>query len=69
MLDLPVAVPPPSESLACMPHDQLRTSISLLWPSSCDSPLITPALAPLTIRNMSPVPAERVWGSATMLPS
>jgi hypothetical protein len=23
---------------------------------SCDSPLITPCLAPLTIRNMSPVP-------------
>ena len=30
MVAFPVAVPPPSVALACMPHDQLRTSISPL---------------------------------------
>src|SRR5688572_9414981 len=41
-----------------MPHDQLTTSISLTWPLSWASPLITPDLAPLTDRNMSPSPFE-----------
>src|SRR6185295_10792413 len=59
MVAFPVAVPPPMLALATIPHDQLRTSISPLCESSCDSPLIRPCLAPLTIRNMSPEPPFR----------
>src|SRR4029079_15008690 len=55
----PDALPPPSDGLLSMPHDQLRTSISSLCLSSRASPLIGPALAPLTLNNMSPAPAGR----------
>src|SRR5215831_5319235 len=54
MLALPVAPPPPRLGFACIPHDQLKTSISPLCCVSCDSPLIRPNFAPLTMRNISP---------------
>src|SRR5262245_43567272 len=55
---LPEAPPPPIDDLPCMPHDQLKTSISFLCLSSFDSPLIRPCLAPLTLKNMSPTPVN-----------
>src|SRR5215471_14425651 len=57
MLALPVAAPPPRLGFACIPHDQLKTSISPLCCVSCDSPLIRPHFAPLTMRNISPAPS------------
>src|SRR5215831_10097662 len=62
MLALPVAAPPPRLGFACIPHDQLKTSISPLCCVSCDSPLIRPNFAPLTKRNMSPA-ASLIAGS------
>src|SRR5499427_1116078 len=70
MVALPVAVPPPSADLPCMPHDQLRTSIAPLCVSSCASPAIWPCLAPLTLKNMSPAPGvfdELVPGATSVV--
>src|SRR5262245_61804524 len=62
MVAFPDAAPPPRLALPAMPHDHDRMSISPLCVSSCDSPLITPCMAPLTMRNMSPAPPPAFTG-------